>query len=58
LDVAPQGGNRFPFRPVWLVALSSVSTGFGVGDDLIEPTDRIDGEGGSILPTCHGRNSA
>ena len=46
LDAAPQGGNRFP---VQARMAGRPFVGFhvdiGVGDDLIEPTDRIQGEG-------------
>jgi hypothetical protein len=46
LDAAPQGGSRFP---VQARMAGRPFVGFhldiGVGDDLIEPTDRIEGEG-------------
>jgi len=46
LDAAPQGGSRFP---VQARMAGRPFVGFhvdiGIGDDLIEPTDRIKGEG-------------
>ena len=46
LDAAPQGGNRFP---VQARMAGRPFVGFhvdiGVGDDLMEPPDRIEGEG-------------
>jgi hypothetical protein len=46
LDAAPQGGSRFP---VQAHMAGRRFVGFhldiGIGDDLIEPTDRIEGEG-------------
>jgi predicted nucleotidyltransferase component of viral defense system len=46
LDAAPQGGSRFP---VQARMAGRPFVGFhvdiGIGDDLIEPTDRIEGQG-------------
>jgi predicted nucleotidyltransferase component of viral defense system len=46
LDAAPQGGSRFP---VQARMAGRPFVGFhvdiGIGDDLIEPTDKIEGEG-------------
>ena len=46
LDAAPQGGSRFPVRARMAGRpFVGFHVDIGVGDDLIEPTDRIEGEG-------------
>jgi hypothetical protein len=46
LDAAPQGGSRFPVKARMAGrAFVGFHLDIGIGDDLIEPTDRIEGEG-------------
>ena len=46
LDASPQGGNRFPVQSHMAGRrFVGFHVDIGIGDDLIEPTDRIEGEG-------------
>lgn len=46
LDAAPQGGSRFPVRARMAGRpFVGFHVDIGIGDDLMEPTDQIEGEG-------------
>jgi hypothetical protein len=46
LDAAPQGGSRFPIQAKMAGRpFAGFHVDIGIGDDLMEPTDRIAGEG-------------